>query len=367
MKSASIASVLKMRIAHKQCCINLDFSIHRRIKIMKRFIIISVVLVLLFSAFGLVTAQDTPKIGLSVPTLEQDFYVLLVDNARTAAEAAGAELVVPDTDALLDVEAELANVEALLESDIDVLLLYPVDALLSLGAVEAAAEASVPVVLLEYDVVRAASEMEDLGIVGVVSTDAEGVGAEVGDYLCTELDGEGTIIQLMGVGLTGEEEVALEDQPAYQLMTAYTTSLQSYLAENCSDVALVVEETETYTNADSLEHFSTLIEDNRPDAVIVGNDALTIDVIDAARRARLRGITVISLERSDEVLGALEAGQLTLVMIPDPVELGSSGVNVAIAALNGESVDEMLTVNGVQVDAELAEQYRPDCDDGGGC
>jgi ribose transport system substrate-binding protein len=356
-----------MRIAHKQCCINLELSKHRRIKIMKRFIIISVMTVLLFSAFGLVTAQDTPKIGLSVPTLEQDFYVLLVDNARIAAEAAGAELVVPETDALLDIEAELANVEALLESDIDVLLLYPIDALLSLGAVEAAAEASVPVVLLEYDVVRAASEMEDLGIVDVVSTDAEVVGAEVGDYLCTELDGEGTIIQLMGVGLTGEEEVALEDQPAYQLMTAYTTSLQSYLAENCSNVALVVEETETYTNADSLEHFSTLIEDNRPDAVIVGNDALTIDVIDAARRARLRGIIVIGLERSDEVLGALEAGQLSLIIIANPEQLGSSGVDAAVAALSDELTDDMLIVDSVHIDAESATQFRGTCDDPNGC
>ncbi|MDQ7025328.1 MAG: substrate-binding domain-containing protein [Anaerolineae bacterium] len=330
---------------------------------MKKLVIVSILMTLILSSFGLVAAQHDIQIGLSVPTYEQDFYVLLVDNARTAAEEAGVTLVVPETDALLDIDAELANVQMLIESGIDVLLLYPVDDVLSLGAVEAAAEANVPVVLLEADVLRAASDIEDLGIVGVVTTDAEIVGADVAEYLCTELDGEGTVITLMGVGLTGEEEVALESQPAYQLMTAYASSIETYFTESCSGITLLVEGTDTYTNADSLTNFSTLIADNTPDAIITGDAVLTIDVVNAARRARLRGLIVIGLERSDDVLGALEAGQVTLVIIPDPVELGSSGMNVAVAVLDDAVSDTMMTVNAVRVDAELAEQYRPSCDD----
>jgi ribose transport system substrate-binding protein len=327
-------------------------------------LVIFTLMVLLLSSIALVSGQEQTTIGLSVPTLEQDFYLLLIDSARDAAEEADVELMVPETDALLDVEAELANVQTLLEAGIDSLIIYPVDSVASLGAVEAAAAADVPVILLDHDVLQAASAMESLSVVSVVARDTEAVGTTVADYICGELGEEGTVFTLLGAGLTGAEEVELDEIPAYQTVVDNTASIETALADTCSGITLVSEETETYTNMDSLTNFSSLLEDNRPDVVVVGDAELAISIIDAARAARLRGVMVIALEHSDEVLGALEGGQLTLAIISDPVALGSVGVTTAVAAANGEAVEAAITVDIVQVDSENAEQYRRPCNTG---
>src|SRR5688500_1306202 len=146
-----------------------------------RKLVIVTMMVLILLTIGLVSGQDSPTIGLSVPTLEQDFYILLVDSARAAAEEAGVELIVSETDALLDVEAELANVQSLLDAGVDSLVIYTVDATLSLGAVEAAAEANVLVILLDHDVLQAASAMETLSVMSVITPDAGAVGASIAD------------------------------------------------------------------------------------------------------------------------------------------------------------------------------------------
>jgi ABC-type sugar transport system substrate-binding protein len=327
---------------------------------MRKLFVVAVIMCTSLS-LGIASAQDMTKVGLSVPTLEQDFYTLLADSAHAAAEEAGVELVVPETDALLDIEAELANVQSLLEAEIDVLLLYPVDAVQSLGAVEAAAEANIPIVMLDHDILRDTSDMESLSIVAVINADAEAVGASAAEFLCDTLDGEGTVLTLLGVGLSGEEEIELENIPAYQTVSAYATGIESYFADNCAGVTVVTEETETYTNVDSLTYFEDQIATNRPDAVIVADAPLTIDVIDTARRSRLRGLLVVGLERSDDVLGALEGGLLTLAIIPNPEELGSTAITTAVAIANGEEIEPMLTVDTIQVDADNAEQFRGPC------
>jgi hypothetical protein len=65
----------------------------------------------------------------------------------------------------------------------------------------------------------------------------------------------------------------------------------------------------------------------------------------------------VSLSRSDDVLGALEGGQLTLTIIPDPEELGTIGVETAITSLS-DAVEPLVSVEVVRVDSETAEQYR---------
>jgi ABC-type sugar transport system substrate-binding protein len=329
-------------------------------KAMKR-LMSGFLMLLIILALGLTTAaQDSVKIGLSVPTLAEDFYVLLRDSAQTAADEADAELILPEVDAEGEIDAELANVSELIEAGVNILLLYPVDASASVPAVQAATDAGIPVVLLDRDVVRPEDEADALNIAGLVTADWEAVGADAADYICSELDGEGVVVVTQGAGLTGEEE-ALDAVPAYQVITAAASGIATYFADECADVTVIVEETETFTNGDSLTNLTTILGENRPDALIVGDAALTIEAIDAVRAARIRGAIVVSLARSDDVLGALEGGQLTLAIIPDPEQLGTVSVETALASLNGDEVEVTVAVESVRVDSETASQYRPTC------
>ena len=327
---------------------------------MKKHVIISLVLVLLLSiGFG-ATAQDPTKIGLSVPSYWEDFYLLLRDGAQVAADEADIELIVPEEDAMFELESELANVRGLIAAEVDMLLFYPADPVESRAAIVEANDAGIPVLLLDRDIVRAEMEAEAavLNIVGIVTADWEAVGADAAEFACSELGGEGIVVVLQGAGLSGEEELELTDIPAYNVVTSQVAGIQTYFEENCAGATLIVEDTETYTNADSLANLGTILEDNRANALIVGDELLTIDAIGAVRRARLRGVTFVGTERSNDVLGALEGGQLTLAIIPDPEQLGAVGVTTALAAIAGEEVDDVVISDFIRVTSETAEQYR---------
>jgi ribose transport system substrate-binding protein len=326
-------------------------------KTMKRLLLGFSMLLVMLGLSLTTAAQDSVKIGLSVPTFTQDFYVLLRESAQAAADEADAELVLPAADAEGEIDAELANVNELIEAGVNVLLFYPVDASASVPAVQAATDADIPVVLLERDVVRPEEGSDALNIASVVTADWEAVGADAADFICSELDGEGVVAVTQGAGLTGEEE-AVDAVPAYQVVTSAASGIESYLAENCADVSAIIEETETFTNGDSLTNLITILSEDRPDALVIGDPTLTIEAIDAVRDARLRGTIIVSLTRSDDVLGALEGGQLTLAIIPDPEQLGAVGVETALAAVNGEEVEAVVIVETVRVDSETAQQFR---------
>ena len=341
---------------------------------MKRFVIFWIVLGLFLTIGLTATAQDSTKIGLSLPNHSQEFHILLQAAAQTAADTAGVELLIPETDAAFDIAIELANVEELIAAEVDILLIYPVDEVESVPAVQAASDAGIPIVLLEYDLAQAKETDSMLNVVSRVTVDWEAVGADAAAYICDEIGGEGTVLMMQSAGITAmmddesdEDMDMMMTYPAIDAVNTATTAISTYFEASCADASLVVETTETFTNEDSLMNFETMLSENsRPAAVIITDADVAIEAINMMRAARLRGVTTIALERSDDILGALEGGQLDLAIIPDPEQLGEAGVTAAVAFANGEELEATVTVDSVQVDSETAEQYR-DCPPGQTC
>ena len=85
-------------------------------------------------------------IGLSVSTLNNPFFVTLVEGAQKAADAAGVKLTVADAGD--DAAKQTSDIEDLVASGISVLIVNPVDSDAVTGAVEAAkAKAGAPIVV----------------------------------------------------------------------------------------------------------------------------------------------------------------------------------------------------------------------------
>ncbi|NWF69754.1 MAG: substrate-binding domain-containing protein, partial [Chloroflexi bacterium] len=104
---------------------------------MNRKVLFLVILAaMLVAPLTLVTAQDSYTLGLSLSTLNNPFFVTLRDGAQAAADAAGAQLVVVDSQD--DPATEAANMEDLIAQGVDAILVNPTDGDAIVPSIEAA-------------------------------------------------------------------------------------------------------------------------------------------------------------------------------------------------------------------------------------
>src|SRR5690625_100036 len=96
--------------------------------------------------------KEDIKIGLSVSTLNNPFFVTLRDSAESKAEELGYEIV--SADAQDDPSKQLSDIEDMLQQDIDVLLVNPTDSDAVVAAVELANREEIPVVTVDRSAER---------------------------------------------------------------------------------------------------------------------------------------------------------------------------------------------------------------------
>src|SRR5690606_13153760 len=138
------------------------------------------ILLLLMPFTTVVQGQDEGPftIGLSISTLNNPFFVTLRDGAQAAADAAGVELVVLDSQD--DPATEAANMEDLIAQGVDAILVNPTDSDAIVPSIEAANAAGIPV----FTVDRGASGGE---VVAHIASDNVAGGRLAAEYLCNAL------------------------------------------------------------------------------------------------------------------------------------------------------------------------------------
>lgn len=111
--------------------------------------IISLVAACVFAVTSALTAaaQDKPKIGMPMTTLNDAFWVDYVNFAKTAAEAYGYELVVTDAQGRED--KQLSDIETLINAGVKGVILTPLSEPLGIQAINLLDKAKIPVVVTD--------------------------------------------------------------------------------------------------------------------------------------------------------------------------------------------------------------------------
>ncbi len=130
------------------------------------------------------------KIGLSISTLNNPFFVSLRDGAEAAAEEAGYEIVTAD--AQNDPAKQVNDIEDLLQQNIDVLLVNPADSAAVVSAIESANGKDVPVITVD----RSAEGGE---VVSHIASDNVVGGEMAGKFIAEQLSDEGKVVELEGI------------------------------------------------------------------------------------------------------------------------------------------------------------------------
>jgi ribose transport system substrate-binding protein len=274
-------------------------------------------------------------LGLSLSTLNNPFFVTLRDGAQAAADAAGAKLVVVDSQD--DPAREATNVEDLIQQGVSVILINPTDSDAVVPSIQKANQAGIPVFTID----RGANGGT---FVSHIASDNVAGGMVAGKFLCDALGGQGKAVELEGIAGTS----AARDRGL---------GFNDYMSKECSGVEIVARQTANFNRAEGLTVFENILQ-AQPEinGTFAHNDEMILGAIEAAEAAGRGGIVFVGFDAVDDALAAVDAGRLAATIAQQPSEMGRLGVESALVYLAGQPVDSYIPVDLSLVSGELPEQ-----------
>lgn len=259
------------------------------------------------------------KIGFSISTLNNPFFVTLSDGAKANAQEQGAEISI--VDAQDDASKQASDVEDLIQQGVDMILINPVDSSAVGSAVESANAAGIPVITVD----RSAESGE---VVSHIASDNVAGGVLAGEYLL-ELVGEGAKVAMLE-GTAGSS--AARDRG------------EGFLTAVESKVDLVSSLTANFDRGEGLTVMENMLQANPEiQAVFAQNDEMALGALEAIE-ASGKDIKVIGFDATDDAVAKVEEGKLAATVAQKPEEIGKAAIETAVAYLNGETVEEFVPV-----------------------
>ncbi|MDQ0338716.1 ribose transport system substrate-binding protein [Caldalkalibacillus uzonensis] len=267
------------------------------------------------------TSDGELIIGLSISTLNNPFFVTLKEGAEQAAEELGVRLIV--VDAQDDPAKQVADVEDLVQQQVDAILVNPTDGAAIVTAIETANQASIPVITVD----RGAEGGEVLA--HVASDNVEG-GKMAGEFIIELLGGSGKVVELEGIPGTS----AARDRGQ-----GFNEAVG-----DAEGIEIVASQPADFDRSKGLTVMENILQSHAEiDAVFAHNDEMALGALQAIEAAG-RDIIVVGFDATDDAVQAVQEGRLAATVAQQPSLIGQLAVETAVKALNGESVDEMIPV-----------------------
>ena len=275
-----------------------------------------------------------PRIGLSISTLNNPFFVTLRNGAQQAAKKEGAKLIIAD--AQDDAATQQDDVQNFVTQQVDAILINPVDSEAVVPAVQAANQANIPVIALD----RGASggKLETL----IASDNVEGGRMAAKELI--QLVGSGPVAQLEGIPGTsptrdrgqGFEEV-INAQDAVQLVSSQTAN---------------------FLRTEGLNVTENILQSNPGiKGIFAQNDEMAMGAVRALGGRAGSEVKIVGFDGIEDALKAIQAGKMNATIAQQPNKIGSLGVENAMKVVDGKSVDKNIPVQVKLVTKENVSQF----------
>ncbi|MEV7086149.1 substrate-binding domain-containing protein [Streptomyces sp. NPDC093085] len=276
------------------------------------------------------SSGGTTKLGLSVSTLNNPFFVQLKAGAQAEAKAKGVDLTV--TDAQNDASQQANQVTNFISEGMSSVIVNPVDSDASGPSVRAANKADIPVVAADRGVNNAE-------VATLVASDNVAGGAEAAKTLAEKLGGKGRIVILQGTAGTS----ASRERGA-----GFAQGLKAY-----PGIEVVAKQPADFDRTKGLDVMTNLLQANGDvNGVFAENDEMALGAAKALGSKAGSSVAVVGFDGTPDGLKAVEAGTLYASVAQQPRELGKLAVRNAIAIAEGKKIDTTVKVPVKVVTAE---------------
>ncbi|WP_421101506.1 ribose ABC transporter substrate-binding protein RbsB [Sporosarcina psychrophila] len=263
--------------------------------------------------------EGSYKIGFSISTLNNPFFVTLSEGAKEQAKEMDATLTV--IDAQDDAAKQASDVEDLIQQGVDLILINPTDSSAVVAAVESANNAGIPVITVDRS-----SEGGD--VVSHIASDNKAGGELAGQFLA-ELVGDGAkVVELEGIAGSS----AARDRGM-----GFNEIVKGKLD-------IVAKQTANFNRAEGLTVMENIMQAN-PDikGVFAHNDEMALGALEAIEAAG-KEVKVVGFDATDDAVKSVEAGKLAGTVAQKPDLIGKKAVEAAVLSLKGETVEASIPV-----------------------
>jgi len=257
------------------------------------------------------------KIGLSVSTLNNPFFVSLKDGVMKEAKANGMHVTV--VDAQNDSAKQVNDIQDLLQQGVDVLLINPTDSAAISTAVQSANEVGVPVITLDRSSDK--GKVETL----VASDNIKG-GKMAANYIIDQVGKNAKVVELQrvpGASATRERGKGFHEIADKELQVVESQSAH-------------------FDRTEGLNVMENLIQ-GHPDikAVFAQNDEMALGALEAINSSG-KNIVVVGFDGNDDALKSIKDGKLNATVAQQPELIGKLAVNAAGDVLKGKKVKKYI-------------------------
>jgi ribose transport system substrate-binding protein len=255
--------------------------------------------------------------------LNNPFFVTLRDGAQQAAEELGVEMVVVDSQN--DSATESSNIQDLISRGVDALLINPTDSDAVVPSVQRANDAGIPVFTID----RGSNGGE---VVSHIASDNVAGGEMAAEHLIELIGGSGNVVELQGIPGTS---AARDRGQGFNNVVGDT-----------SGVEIVAAQPAGFDRTQGLNVFQNILQAHSDIAgVFAHNDSMVLGAIQAAESAgRAEDIAFVGFDAIDDAVQAIADDRLDATVAQQPAQIGSLGVETAVAHLQGESVESSIPV-----------------------
>ncbi|MGG4264693.1 ribose ABC transporter substrate-binding protein RbsB [Peribacillus simplex] len=249
-------------------------------------------------------SMEDVKVGVSISTLNNPFFVSLKDGIEKEAKEKGMKVTV--VDAQDDTAKQISGIEDLILQKVDILLVNPTDSAAISSAVQSANEAGIPVITID----RSSDEGD---IETFIASDNVAGGELAAEYLVKELGEKAKVVELEGV--SGASATRERGKGFHNIADKQLEVLTSQTAE--------------FDRTKGLNVMENILQGKKDiQAVFAHNDEMALGAIEAIKAAG-KDIIVVGFDGNDDALKAVENGELKATIAQQPALIGKEAVNAS--------------------------------------
>ncbi|WP_328683228.1 ABC transporter permease/substrate-binding protein [Streptomyces sp. NBC_00343] len=268
------------------------------------------------------STTSKPKLGLSLSTLNNPFFVQIRSGAQAEAKKLGLDLTV--TDAQNDASQQANQLQNFTSSNYGAIIVNPVDSDAASNSVKAADKAKIPVIAVDRGVNKAAVDT-------LVASDNVVGGELAAKTVAEKLGGSGKIVILQGQAGTSAARERAE---------GFAKGLKAY-----PGIQVVAQQPADFDRTKGLDVMSNLLQAH-PDVqgVIAANDEMALGAIKALGSKAGTSVSVVGFDGTPDGLTAVKQGTLYASVAQQPSQLGKIAVDNALRAAQGKKVESTVKV-----------------------
>lgn len=305
---------------------------------------IVIALVLVFGVVMMASAggsreDDGITIATTVYTTQHEFYADIIAGMESKVKEHGARLIVSDANGSVSVQND--TIEDFVVQGVDAIVVFGVDPVAIVPAVNDAADAGIPVITGDM-------RLESDKVITFIGSDNYELGMRAGEHAASYIREHLSDGARIGV-LSWFASVAQQERlRGFQDQVKDISGVEFVALQDADgrDAAMTAAENVLQANPDLDMFFGT-------------NEGTTIGILSATESSgRLDNITVVGIDTSQDIFRALENGTLLATVAQQPRLLGEMAVEAALDAINGRSVNPVIVVPVATVTRENLDQFR---------